>query len=43
MVGDYFTNQMLSGASSTAMIGNVIDSQLNTTSQQAQGAALCPS
>ena len=25
MVGDYFTNQMLSGASSTAMIGNVID------------------
>ena len=40
MVGDYFTNQLLSGASSTAMIGNVIDSQLNTASQQAQGAAL---
>ncbi len=40
MVGDYFTNQMLSGASSTAMIGNVVDSQLNTSSQQAQGAAL---
>jgi len=40
MVGDYFTNQMLSGASSTAMIGNVIDSQLNTASQQSQGAAL---
>jgi spermidine/putrescine transport system permease protein len=40
MVGDYFTNQMLSGAPSTAMIGNVIDSQLNTASQQAQGAAL---
>ena len=40
MVGDYFTNQMLSGASSTAMIGNVVDSQLNTASQQAQGAAL---
>jgi ABC-type spermidine/putrescine transport system permease subunit I len=40
MVGDYFTNQMLSGAASTAMIGNVIDSQLNTASQQAQGAAL---
>jgi spermidine/putrescine transport system permease protein len=40
MVGDYFTNQMLSGASSTAMIGNVIDSQLNTASQQSEGAAL---
>jgi spermidine/putrescine transport system permease protein len=40
MVGDYFTNQMLSGAPSTAMIGNVVDSQLNTASQQAQGAAL---
>ena len=40
MVGDYFTNQLLSGASSTAMIGNVIDSQLNTSTQQAQGAAL---
>jgi ABC-type spermidine/putrescine transport system permease subunit I len=40
MIGDYFTNQLLSGASSTAMIGNVIDSQLNTASQQAQGAAL---
>ena len=40
MMGDYFTNQMLSGASSTAMIGNVIDSQLNTASQQSQGAAL---
>jgi ABC-type spermidine/putrescine transport system permease subunit I len=40
MVGDYFTNQMLSGSESTSMIGNVIDSQLNTTSQEAQGAAL---
>ena len=40
MVGDYFTNQMLSGSESTSMIGNVIDSQLNTASQQSQGAAL---
>jgi spermidine/putrescine transport system permease protein len=40
MMGDYFTNQMLSGAASTAMIGNVIDSQLDTASQQSQGAAL---
>ena len=40
MMGDYFTNQLLSGASSTAMIGNVIDGQLNTSSQESQGAAL---
>jgi ABC-type spermidine/putrescine transport system permease subunit I len=40
MIGDYFTNQMLSGASNTSMIGNVIDGQLNTASQQSQGAAL---
>ena len=40
MMGDYFTNQLMSGASSTAMIGNVIDSQLDTSSQEAQGAAL---
>ena len=40
MVGDYFTNQMLSGSESTAMIGNVIDTQLNTASQESQGAAL---
>jgi spermidine/putrescine transport system permease protein len=40
MVGDYFTNQMLSGSESTSMIGNVIDSQLNTASQESQGAAL---
>ncbi|HLX77640.1 MAG TPA: ABC transporter permease [Acidimicrobiales bacterium] len=40
MIGDYFTNQMLSGASSTSMIGNVIDGQLNATSLQGQGAAL---
>lgn len=40
MVGDYFTNQMLSGTDSTTMIGNVIDTQLNTTSLEAQGAAL---
>jgi ABC-type spermidine/putrescine transport system permease subunit I len=40
MIGDYFTNQLLSGAESTSMIGNVIDSQLNTSTQEAQGAAL---
>jgi ABC-type spermidine/putrescine transport system permease subunit I len=40
MVGDYFTNQMLSGATNTAMIGNVVDTQLSTTQLQTQGAAL---
>ena len=37
MVGDYFTNQLLSGAPSTAMIGNVIDSQLNTSEPAGPG------
>jgi spermidine/putrescine transport system permease protein len=40
MIGDYFTNQMLSGATNTAMIGNTIDSQLSTTQLQTQGASL---
>jgi spermidine/putrescine transport system permease protein len=40
MLGDYFTNQMLSGATNTAMIGNTIDTQLSTTSLQTQGASL---
>ncbi len=40
MMGDYFTNQLLSGTQSTSMIGNVIDSQLNNSTQEAQGAAL---
>jgi ABC-type spermidine/putrescine transport system permease subunit I len=39
-MGDYFTNQLLSGSQSTSMIGNVIDSQLNNSTQEAQGAAL---
>jgi ABC-type spermidine/putrescine transport system permease subunit I len=40
MIGDYFTNQMLSGATNTAMIGNVVNTQLSTTQLQTQGAAL---
>jgi ABC-type spermidine/putrescine transport system permease subunit I len=40
MIGDYFTNQMLSGASSTSMIGNVIDGQLYATGLEGEGAAL---
>ncbi len=38
MLGDYFTNQLLSGATNTSMIGNVIDQQLSTPLFQAQGA-----
>ncbi|HTW20845.1 MAG TPA: ABC transporter permease [Mycobacteriales bacterium] len=40
MIGDYFTNQMLSGATNTAMIGNTIEEQLSSTQLQTQGAAL---
>jgi ABC-type spermidine/putrescine transport system permease subunit I len=38
MLGDYFTNQLLSGAAGTRMIGNVIDDQLTAQGQQGQGA-----
>ncbi len=40
MLGDFHTNQMLSGAASTSMLGNVIDGQLQTPGLQEQGAAL---
>jgi ABC-type spermidine/putrescine transport system permease subunit I len=40
MLGDYFTNQLLSGTPGTAMIGNVIDQQLGTPAFQGQGAVL---
>jgi spermidine/putrescine transport system permease protein len=40
MVGDYFTNQLLSATPNTTMIGNVIEGQLETASQQGEGAAL---
>jgi ABC-type spermidine/putrescine transport system permease subunit I len=40
MLGDYFTNQLLSGAPGTAMIGNVIDGQLTTPFGAGQGAIL---
>jgi spermidine/putrescine transport system permease protein len=40
MVGDYFTNQMLSGATNTTMVGNAIQGQLQSTTLQTQGAAL---
>jgi len=40
MLGDYYTNQMLSGAAGTSMLGNVIDGQLQTPGLQGQGAVL---
>ena len=40
MLGDYFTNQLLSGTTGTTMIWNVIDGQLQTPAFQAEGAVL---
>jgi ABC-type spermidine/putrescine transport system permease subunit I len=40
MLGDYFTNQLLSGTTGTTMIGNQIDTQLGTQGFQGQGAVL---
>jgi ABC-type spermidine/putrescine transport system permease subunit I len=38
MLGDYFTNQLLSGTTGTTMLGNVIDEQLSTPGLQGEGA-----
>ena len=38
MLGDYYTNQLMSGTPGTAMVGNVIDDQLNTPGLQGEGA-----
>ena len=38
MLGDYFTNQLLSGTTGTTMLGNVIDQQLSTPGLQGEGA-----
>jgi ABC-type spermidine/putrescine transport system permease subunit I len=40
MFGDYFTNDLLSGAPSTSMIGNLIDDAVGTPGQGAIGAVL---
>ena len=40
MLGDYFTNQLMSGATNTSMIGNVINQQLSTPLFQGVGAVL---
>jgi spermidine/putrescine transport system permease protein len=38
MVGDYFTNDLLSGSPSTAMFGNLITGAISNASQVGQGA-----
>jgi ABC-type spermidine/putrescine transport system permease subunit I len=40
MLGDYYTNQLLSAAPGTTMIGNVIEGQLGQPGEQGEGAAL---
>jgi spermidine/putrescine transport system permease protein len=40
MFGDYFTNDLLSGAANTAMIGNLIDDSVGTPGQGARAAVL---
>ena len=38
MLGDYYTNQLLSGTTGNTMLGNVIDTQLSTPGLQGEGA-----
>ncbi|HZE17647.1 MAG TPA: ABC transporter permease [Mycobacterium sp.] len=40
MIGDYYTNQLMSAAPGTTMIGNVIEGQLTAAGQTGQGAVL---
>jgi ABC-type spermidine/putrescine transport system permease subunit I len=40
MLGDYYTNQLLSGSPGTTMIGNAIEGQLDAPGQAGQGAVL---
>ena len=40
MLGDYYTNQLMSGATNTSMLGNVIDQRLSTPLFQGEGAVL---
>ncbi len=40
MFGDYFTNQLLSGAPGNTMIGNVIEGQLGSPGEEGFGAVL---
>ncbi len=40
MLGDYYTNQLLSAAPGTTMIGNAIEGQLDSPGETGQGAVL---
>jgi len=40
MIGDYYTNQLMSGAAKTSMVGNLIEGQLGTPGLEGQGAVL---
>jgi spermidine/putrescine transport system permease protein len=40
MLGDYYTNQLMSAAPGTTMIGNAIEGQLDTPGEVGQGAVL---
>jgi spermidine/putrescine transport system permease protein len=40
MIGDYYTNQLMSGAARTSMVGNLIQGQLGTPGLEGQGAVL---
>jgi spermidine/putrescine transport system permease protein len=40
MIGDYYTNQLMSGAPQTSMLGNLIQGQLGTPGLKGQGAVL---
>jgi len=40
MLGDYFTNQLLSAAPGTTMIGNAIEGQLQSAGETGQGAVV---
>jgi ABC-type spermidine/putrescine transport system permease subunit I len=40
MLGDYFTNQLISASPNTTMIGNAIEGQLDSPGQTGQGAVL---
>src|SRR2546423_1302135 len=40
MLGDYYTNQLLSGTTGTTILGNVINNQLSTPGLQGEGAVI---
>jgi ABC-type spermidine/putrescine transport system permease subunit I len=40
MMGDYYTNNLLSRRPTTTMVGNLIDNSVNTASRQSEGAVL---